>query len=49
MDNEEKKETELNISDIERYLESHKKEIMDHIMNKIFKDKPQIIKIFTLV
>lgn len=37
--------SELNIPHIERYLESHKKEIMDHIMNKIFKDKPQITKI----
>jgi hypothetical protein len=44
MDKGERNETELSISDIERYLMSHKKEIMDNVMNKIFKDKPQIIK-----
>jgi|SRR5215211_473811 len=37
--------TGLNTADTERYLELHKKEIMDQIMNKIFKDMPQLIKI----
>ena len=37
--------SKLNISDIERYLDLHKKEIMDFIMDKIFKDTPQQIKI----
>jgi hypothetical protein len=37
--------SKLNIPDIERYLDLHKKEIMDFIMDKIFKDTPQQIKI----
>lgn len=45
MDEEEREETGLNTSDIEHFLELNKKEIMDHIMDKLFKDKPQIIKI----
>jgi hypothetical protein len=45
MDREERMETGLNTADIERYLELHKKEIMDHRMNKLFKDKPQLIRL----
>lgn len=45
MDREEREETGLNTSDIERFLELHKKEIMDHLMNKLFKDKPQLIRL----
>lgn len=37
--------SELDIPDIEHYLDLHKKEIMDFLMNKIFKDAPQRIKI----
>jgi hypothetical protein len=37
--------SELNIPDIERYLDGHKEEIINNIMDKIFKDTPQIIKI----
>jgi hypothetical protein len=44
MDKEERNETGLNISDLEHFLDLNKKAIMDHIMNKIFKDAPQKIK-----
>jgi hypothetical protein len=43
-DNDDDNVRELNILDIEHFLDSHKKDIMDHIMNKIFKDAPQKIK-----
>jgi hypothetical protein len=32
--------SELNIPDIERYLDGHKEEIINNIMDKIFKDTP---------
>ena len=35
----------LNIPDIERFLKDHKEEIMDFIMDKIFKDTSQKTKI----
>jgi hypothetical protein len=38
------KDKEIQESSIERFLESHKKEIIDSIMDKIFKDTPQVIK-----
>ena len=37
--------SELNIPYIERYLDIHKKQIIDSIMNRIFKDSPKEIKI----
>jgi hypothetical protein len=37
--------SELNIPYIERYLDIHKKQIIDSIMNRIFKDSPKKIKI----
>jgi hypothetical protein len=43
-DNDDDNVRELNIPDIEHFLDSHKKDIMDHIMNKISKDAPQKIK-----
>jgi hypothetical protein len=43
-DNDDDNVRELNILDIEHFLDSHKRDIMDHIMNKIFKDAPQKIK-----
>ena len=36
--------SELNIPYIERYLDIHKKQIIDSIMNRIFKDSPKKIK-----
>jgi hypothetical protein len=44
-DNDDDNVRELNILDIEHFLELHKKEIMDFIMDKLFKDSPRKIKI----
>ena len=44
MDKEEKENgTGLNTSDIERFLELNKREIIDHIMDKLFKDRTENI------
>ena len=36
--------SELNIPDIERYLDIHKKQIIDSIMDRMFKGSPKKIK-----
>jgi hypothetical protein len=46
MDREEDKDNvrELNIPEIERYLDIHKKQIIDSIMERMFKGSPKKIK-----